>query len=322
MKKLLSLILAFTMVFCFAACGKKEEGGIKLTEVKDVTSPAFTVKICGAKITEKDMASYSMYSVTSDSVNSTGTKHNNVYVGYKFADVLAAAQITGDASSATIVCTDGYQMTFEGDLKADGVLLAISKDGEMFKNGPWFAPCTSSTTGDFAQDLSKVEIGGISSPLAGGSKDKTEAGKDGGSETIAFPQDPVAEDKTDKIKFADFSFKVNGKEVKNADLEGLKIYRITVTTKNSKDVVSQNKYSGYVLKDVLAKLGVSGSKVTVVAADGYKSEVAKEMLENDLTIIAIEKDKETGKGGTVWLAPCAENTTGKYAKDVVEIVVE
>lgn len=332
MKKVLAIVLAMALVFSFCACGnqqsgqeqggQKQESGLEVKEVKGVTIPEFKVKVCGAKVTNEDMAAYPIYQVTANTVNSSGTAHSNVYVGFKFTDVMEAAQVTGDLGKATIICTDGYQIEFEGDVKAEGVLLAISKDGTQFKEGPWFAPCTSGTTGDYAQDLSKVEIAGGSSPLAsGGSKD--EGKKDEGqSGEIAWPQDPVAEDKTDKITFADFSFKINGKEVKNADLAGLKIFRITTTTKNSKDVVSQNKYSGYVLKDVLDKLGIKGSKVTVVADDGYKSELTAGMIANELTIIAIEKDKETGENGTVWVAPCAESAGNVYGKNVVELIVE
>ena len=297
-----------------------DQSGVQLTEVNDVTVPEFKVKICGAKITQNEMAACKLYSAQADTVNSTGTAHSNVFVGYRFSDVLEAAQMTGDFGSATIICTDGYEMTFEGNIKADGVLLAITKNGEVFKDGPWFAPCTSKTTGDFAQDLSKVEIGGISSPLAGQGGDSKDTSAP--AEEIAFPQDPVSEDKTDKINFGDFCFKINGKEVKNADLEGLKIFRNTVVTKNSKDVVSQSKYSGFVLKDVLEKLGVSGSRVTAVASDGYKNELSAEMIASDLTIIAIEKDKEPGKDGTVWIAPCAETNSGSYAREVVELLVE
>ena len=327
MKKFLAVLLALAMVFAFAACGeankpeeKKEDAGIKMEVVKGITIPKFSVKICGAKVTNEDMAAYDIYQITAVTVNSSGTAHSNVYVGFKFTDVLEAAKVEGTLGKATIICTDGYEVAFEGDVKAEGVLLAITKDGTQFKDGPWFAPCTSKTTGDFAQGLAKVEIDGGSSSLAGKSGDSGSESK--GGEEIAFPQDPVVEDKSDKIKFADYSFKINGKEVKNADLEGLKIFRITVTTKNSKEVVSQSKYSGYVLKDVLAKLGISGSSVTAVAADGYTNELTAEQLASDITIIAIEKDKETGKDGTIWLAPCSENTSGAYAKEVVEITVK
>ena len=40
------------------------------------------------------------------------------------------------------------------------------------------------------------------------------------------------------------------------------------------------------------------------------------------TIIAIEKDKELGKDGTIWVAPCLETSSSAYCKLVVEIVAE
>lgn len=322
MKKLLAVLLALAMILSLGACGAKEEPKpeSKVTEVTGVTVPEFKVKICGAKITNETMASYKLYQAVSHSTNSQGNSSENTYVGYKMVDVISAAQISGSWSKAQIICTDGYESTYEGDIQAEDVLLAITKNGESFKDGPWFAPCSSEVSGDFAQDLSKIELDGITSPLAGGGDSKD--GEKSETADIPFPQDPVSEDKTDKITFADFSFKINGKEVTNKDLEGLKIFRNTVVTKNSKDVVSESKYSGYVLKDVLAKLGISGSKVTAIASDGYTSELDPALVDNDLTIIAIEKDKQTGEGGTVWLAPCSENKSGAYAKGVIEITVE
>ena len=328
MKKVLAIILALALVFCFAACGEKaekqeeqkQESGLDFKEVKGVTIPEFKVKVCGAKVTNEDMAAYPIYQITANTVNSSGTAHSNVYVGFMFTDVLEAAQVSGDLGKATIICTDGYEVAFEGDIKAEGVLLAISKDGTQFKAGPWFAPCTSGTTGDYAQDLSKVEIEGGSSPLASGSGSEGEkSGESAGPTELA---EPVVKDKTSKITFADYSFKINGKDVKNADLDGLTIWNITVTVQNSKGTISEAAYSGYALKDVLSKLGISGSKVTAIASDGYTSEVSSENLASDLTIIAIEKDKKTSDNGSVWLAPCSETTSGLYAKDVVEFTVE
>ncbi|MDO5331592.1 MAG: hypothetical protein Q4E99_02835, partial [Bacillota bacterium] len=245
MKKLLVLIMVLFLM-CLGGCANtnEQESGNEtdIEVVENITVPDFKIKICGAKITNKDLESYSIYKAHSSSINSSGTEHEVDYVGYRLKDLLEVAQVKAEGK-ATIICTDGYQYDYEGDLNADDVLIAITKDGEAFKNGPWFAPCGSNTTGDYAQDLDKIEIDGISSPLAtGGNDEKNEES----TEEIAFPQDPVSEDKTDKITFGDFCFKINGAEIKNADLEGLKIFRITVTTKNSKDVVTQSKYSGYV----------------------------------------------------------------------------
>ena len=74
--------------------------------------------------------------------------------------------------------------------------------------------------------------------------------------------------------------------------------------------------------NVLAKLNITGSKVTAIAVDGYKNELNADYINDPLTIIAIEKDKEVGKDGTVWVAPCSDNTSGSYAKEVIEIIVE
>ena len=319
MKKKLFLLILVILMICLVGCGEKEKSDVVLTEATGITVPAFNVTICGAEITEQDMATSKLYSCHVKTVNSQGTEKETVYVGYQFTDVLKAADVEGEISSATIICADGYELNFEGDLRAYGMLLAVTKNGEAFKDGPWFAPCTSKTTGDYAQNLAKIEVKGITSPGADSGKEddgKTKA------EDIAYPQDPVCEDKTDKIKFNAYSFKINGIDVTNADLDGLNIYRITVTTKNSKDVISQSQYSGYVLKDVLNKLGITGTKVTAYAADGYASELTADMLDSNLTIIAIEKDKKPGENGTVWVAPCKETTSGVYAKNVVEITVK
>lgn len=317
MKKKLVLFISVIVMLCLSGCGEKEKSVIELTEVTDIPVPAFNVKICGKEITEQEMAASKLYSYQIKTVNSQGTEKDNVYVGYQFNDVLKAAEVEGDISSAKIICADGYEMNFEGDLREDRILLAVTKDGEPFKEEPWFAPCTSKTTGDYAQNLAKVEVEGIASSVSDSGNEDNKETKD-----IVYPQDPVCEDKTDKIKFNAYSFKINGKAITNTDLDGLNIYRITVTTRNSKNVVSQNKYSGYVLKDVLDKLGITGTKVSVLAADGYESELTADMLSSNLTIIAIEKDKIPGENGTVWVAPCKEITSGAYAKDVVEIMVK
>lgn len=315
MKKFLTLLLILFISLSLTGCQNKKG---TINEVKDLEVPTFEIKVCGAKITNVDLVSLPLYSIETDTVNSQGTKHNSVYAGYKLKDVLTVAQVNADGKTAIITCVDGYEFAYEADLNDESILLAITKDGEAFKTSPWFAPCSSETTGDFAQDLAKIEISDVTSPLA----DNTEKETKDEVEEIAFPQDPISEDKTNKINFGDFSFMINGKNITNADLDGLKIFRNTVVTKNSKDVVSQSKYSGYVLKDVLAKLNISATSVKAIASDGYESELSKELIDNDLTIIAIEKDKETGKDGTIWLAPCSENTSGAYAREVVELIVE
>lgn len=309
MKKLLAIVLALAMVFSFAACGKEkvQEG---MAPVDGITAPEFKIKLCGEKVDSSMMSSYPLYLAKTDTVNSQGTEKQAEYIGYKLTDMLKALNSESLSGKITATATDGYVLEYDGDM--DQILIALIRDGEVFKDGPWFAPCDSKTSGDFLQDLKKLDIG---EPIPADDKEDQ-------AENVELTA-PVAEDKTDKIKFADYSFKVNGTEVKNADLEGLKIWRITVTVQNSKGAVSEAKYSGYVLKDVLEKLGISNpASVKAVADDGYEAELTAEQLADELTIIAIEKDKATGENGTIWLAPCSSQTSGDYAKNVVEIVAK
>ena len=266
------------------------------------------------------MAAYPLYKATVKTVNSSGTEKTNDFVGFKPTDVLEFCEIKDVSGKITPKATDDYTFDYEG--KLESIMIAITKDGTQFKNGPWFCPTDTDTTGDILQDLKTVKFEKATVPEGRIDKNSGEGGGSGSGEATELKA-PVAEDKTDKITFGDFCFKINDKEVKNADLAGLKVWRITVTTQNSKGVISESKYSGYVLKEVLDKIGIKdATKVTAVAADGYESELEPGLIANELTIIAIEKDKETGENGTVWLAPCSLNLGNKYARDVVSFTAE
>ena len=125
------------------------------------------------------------------------------------------------------------------------------------------------------------------------------------------------------MEFEAFSFKVNGKEINNEALKDCQPYKITVETTNSKGNTAEATYGGYAIKDVLAAAGVeNATKITAIANDGY--EVEYEITDENAayTLIAIEKDRELGEDGTVWLAPCFETVAQNYAKLVVEIKAE
>lgn len=327
MKKFLAILLALAMVFSFAACSEKKEEPkqeepqkASVEVVKGVTIPSFKIKVCGVKITNEDMAAYDLYKYTADTVNSSGTAKSNVYIGFKMSDVLAECGITGTLGKATVTAADNYEVVYEGDLMAENCFVAISKDGAQGKNGPWFAPCASGTTGDYLQDLSKMEIEGAKAP-ADKVSEKGEGGQKTEGPTELSPVD--ISDKSDKITFKDYAFKVNGKEVTNKDLEGLHIFKAKVTYAKSSGTIVEASYSGYVLKDVLEKLGVKDAKkVTVVANDGYKSELTSELIASANTLVAIELDKAQSEDGTIWLAPCDSQSSKDYAKAVVEILAE
>ena len=343
MKKALSLILVLVLVLALCACGQsapnpapetsappaqseeptpaesEEPAGPVAEEVRGVTIPAFSVTVNGVAVDNEMMAAYPVYSVEATSVNSSGTESTSTYIGFAMADVLDAAGLTDAYIWLEATADDGYAATFTGDIMANTTLLAISCNGSQFKSGPWFAPCSSGTTGDYLKGCVSILVNTVEGApeIAAPAEGEGEAAE---GELELTGEAPDKQDKTDKVTFGDFSFLVNGTAVTNADLEGLSIYKITVVTENSKGALSEATYTGYVLADVLNKLGLSGT-VKAVADDGYENELSDELAASEYTLIAIEKDKETGENGTVWVAPCTETSSKSYAKNVVELTV-
>ena len=348
--KLIALLLALTMVLALCACGKteekpaasasdakpapaeevkeevKEEAPVEeapkapvAEEVRGVTVPAFAVTVNGIEVNNDMMAAYPVYQVEVTTTNSSGTVSTTTYAGFAMADVLDAAGLTEQYIWLEATADDGYAVEYTGDIFSDLTLLAINQNGSQFKSAPWFAPCASETTGDYLKGCVSILVNtveGAPEIKAPAKEDKPEEA----GELELTGANPDKQDKTEKVTFGDYCFKINGNEVKNADLEGLSIFKIAVVTENSKGTRSESTYTGYLLSDVLAKLGLSGT-VKAVADDGYESELTAEQAESEYTLIAIEKDKETGKDGTVWVAPCAESSSSAYCKGVVEITV-
>jgi len=339
MKKILSLILVLTLALSLVACGTapaETTGAPETTapaatnpapvaeEVKGVTIPEFAIMINGVKVDNVMMAAYPTYSVTAFSINSSGTESTTTYVGFAMTDVLAAAGLTENYIWLEATADDGYAIEVTGEIvTASTTLLAITKNGEQFKTAPWFAPCGSETTGDYLKNMVSILVNttegkpeGIDNTLVEDA-DPTEAPADQPAEA------PELSDKTDKVTFADFCFKVNGQEVTNATLEGQRIYKVSVNVVNKNGNASEASYTGYKLIDVLAALGITDyTTVKVIANDGYESELTAEQAASEYTLIAIEKDKETGEDGTIWVAPCMETSSSAYCKLVVEIIAE
>ena len=322
MKKVLSVLMMFSCLFMLFSCTGKAQNITSresvLEEVKGVTIPKFNVSINGNVITNEDLAEYLIYKSQVTSVNSSGTETTVNYIGFRFVDALEKAGLSGKTNYIEAIADDGYSVVYEAKRKPENMLIAISKDGSQFKKSPWFCPCDSDTTGEFLQGLTSILVNDKNEkPNAMPNKNTENVSAD----TTLNPPDKL--DRTDKVTFEAFKFKVAGKEVANEDLAGLSIYKITCDALNSKDAVITSTYTGFVLKDVLNKLGVDlNKKITAVANDGYKVELTKEQVNSEYTLVAIEKDKELGKDGTIWLAPCEEDRTKKYASNVVEITVE
>ena len=332
MKRITALLLSFALLLALSACGGEsgsqdtqtpagttpaaespQAGGPGAEEVVGVTIPAFTINVNGTDITNETMAEYPVYQVQATSVNSAGTESTCVYVGFALSDVLAAAGVT-DYASVTAAADDGYEVEVDQAVaSAPTTLLAVSKDGEQFKTSPWFAPCSSGTTGDYLKGMVAIAVDGgeIQQPGQGGET----GGEAGGL--------PEIQDRTDKVEFAPYSFLVNGTEVTNDTLAGLSIYKIDASVVNSAGESSTSTYTGYRLSNVLAACGAEGySVVKAVANDGYETELTLESADSEYTLLAIEKDKETGEEGTVWVAPCLETSSKAYCKLVVEIVTQ
>ena len=318
MKKYVSLILALLLALTLTACGGNSSNtdtadtADTLKEAVGVTIPSFSLNVNGTIVTDAELADYPVYEVPATSTNSSGTESTCVYIGFSLKDVLEAAGV-GDFETLSAMASDGYIVDVNAETALNpSTLIAISRDGEQFKEAPWFAPCSSKTTGDYIKGCAAIALDGADVDV--------NAAQNAGGNDGALPE--IA-DKTDKVQFNDFSFKVNGTEVTNATLEGLHIYKIEVTTVNSKGTESTATYTGYKLADVLAACGIdSAAKVTVVASDGYEAELAAEHIGSDYTLVAIEKDKEVGENGTIWVAPCESGTSGDYCKLAVEILAE
>lgn len=339
MKKILSMMLVLALALSLAACGTapaQTTGAPETTapaattpapvaeEVKGVTIPAFAIMINGVKVDNTMMAAYPTYSVTANSVNSSGTASTTTYVGFAMTDVLAAAGLTEKYIWLEATADDGYAIEVTGEIvTASTTLLAVTKNGEQFKTAPWFAPCSSGTTGDYLKNMVSILVNTTEAKPEG--IDNTMVEEPEATETpVEAPAGaPELSDKTDKVTFGDFCFKVNGQDVTNATLEGLHIYKVSVNVTNKKGETSEVGYTGYKLIDVLAALGITDyTSVKAIANDGYESELTAEQAVSEYTIIAIEKDKETGEDGTIWVAPCLETSSSAYCKLVVEIVAE
>ena len=289
-------------------------------EIKGATIPEFSVLVNGIEVTQIKMAEYPIYSVQATSVNSSGTESTRTYIGFTIKDILTAAGLTDNYIWLKASASDGYAVTFTADIiNEDTTLLAMTRDGSAFSNGPWFAPCSDGTSGSYLQDTASILVN-----ITEGEPDIDVNVSDKNNGDIAAPVGlPEILDRTDKVEFTPYSFLVNGIEVTNETLEGLSIYKISATTVNSAGESAISDYTGYKLADVLVACELADViSVKAIAGDGYETELAGELIDSEYTLVAIEKDKELGADGTIWLAPCSETSSKSFCKLVVEIRAE
>ena len=295
-----------------------EEPGPAAEVARGVAIPAFSIQCNGIEITHETLAEYPMYSVLAKSINSSGTESTVSYVGFAIKDVLKAADLNEQYIWLEATAGDGYTVTLTGGvIYEDTTLLAMTKDGAPFSSAPWLAPCGDKVSGNYLKGAASILVNTTESAPDIKNPDSPEAGGD------ADKGPPEILNRTGKVVFEPFSFLVNATEVTNETLARLNIYKITAVTVNKSGDNVEAGYTGYKLADVLGVCGcIEYTKVKAVASDGYETELSGELIASDYTLVAIEKDKELGEGGTIWLAPCSETVSGAYCKLVVEILAD
>lgn len=158
-------------------------------------------------------------------------------------------------------------------------------------------------------------------PTAAPEADTTAAPAD---DAAAAPEGaPELADCTGKFEFAAFTFKVNDVEINNDSLKDATMWKVKdLETVNSKGNASTDTYSGYAIKDVLKAAGCEdATKLILTCNDGYEIEFTIDETNAPYCLIAIEKNKELAEEG-VFFAPCLEETSSNYAKNVVSITAE
>ena len=171
MKKLLCLLGCLLMLSACSTNKKEEiaestqpetqekaETNTETDANEEVFIPSFSIQVCGNAITEKEMASYELVSFEVKTINSKGTEKNYKYTGYRITDVLKACGLNVSEGDVTATATDGYETIYKDNIILDTTLVAVLRDGEAFEEGPWLAPCSSETNGDYLKNLSEIKI--------------------------------------------------------------------------------------------------------------------------------------------------------------------
>ena len=175
MKKILLVLLTFMCLFTLVACKSEatteEETVVEETvEVQEETSteeekvyqkeemPDFSIVVCGTTITNESMDEYAVYTISVETTNSEGTVKNYTYAGYSILDVLKAAGVEASEGVVVATATDGYEISYEENIIIEPTLVALIRNDEAFKEGPWLAPCESTTNGDYLKNLAEIKI--------------------------------------------------------------------------------------------------------------------------------------------------------------------
>lgn len=169
MKKILCLLLTLMCLFTLMGCSNKNTSEVKqeapteektseFETVEGIELPEFSITLCDKTITNKEMETYPIYKIPVSLTNNEGTNKEYTYIGYSLTDALKAASLDVKEGEVVATATDGYEISYKDNIILDSTLIALIRDDKPFKEGPWLAPCASSTNGDYLKNLSEIKI--------------------------------------------------------------------------------------------------------------------------------------------------------------------
>lgn len=304
MKKISKIITTTLLGFVLFGCkpDNKDEDLI-LTPIENVNVPYFEFTINNIKVDKNFLKDYTIYKYDVTSTNSEGNTSTTTYIGYRLIDAVNAINYEINETYVIAKSNDGYSVTYNKP-QSKNIMMAFNKNNKDVENYPIFAPCESNISGDYLKQCSTI--------LFTNETDSPQEDNPGELE------EPTIKKKND-IEFSPFSFKVNNQNITNDTLSSLDKYKANVQVKKQNNSIVDHSYTGYLLKDILNLLNVSTEKLIVVDNENNETVIEKNIIEDNLTLLAIECDKKTGENGTVWIAPCSSHVSGDYIKLVTEI---
>ena len=302
-KLLFTTLLGFLLIGCSNNKTQENDGSILIPKT-NVNVPNFEFTINDFKVSSSLVKDLKVYEYSVKSTNSEGNTSTTKYVGYKLVDIAKIGNVETSTNYVIATSYDGYQVVYDKPSSVN-TMMAFNKNDKDVENYPIFAPCDSLVSGDYIKGCSSIVFT-----------------NDAPSNKTPDNQNELAEPtikKKNDIKFSSFSFKINGQDVTNETLETLDKYKTTVQVQKKTGGISDKSYTGFLLKNVLNLLNVSTEKIRVIDIDQHETIIEKEIIEDDLTILAIECDKTVGENGTIWIAPCRSHNSSDYIKLVVEL---
>ena len=132
---------------------------------------------------------------------------------------------------------------------------------------------------------------------------------------------PAAEE-VEGVTVPEFAFMINGVKVDHTMMAAYPLYSVVTNTVNNNGAAFTDTYVGFAIRDVYEAAGLTEDYVWLEATadDGYTITVTGDLVNADVTLLAVTKNGEQFKTSP-WFAPCGSGTTGDYLKNMVSIQV-